>query len=88
MWDRESPADTIPLNIQLAVTSLHLCCWADAKRYAQLATNVPGTDLDPALALSVALSHLGDHAGARRERRRFIERQDEQAVLEEEVALP
>ena len=61
---------------------------SDAKRYAELATDVPGTDLDPALALSVALGHLGDQAGAERERRGFIERQDEQTVLEEEAALP
>ncbi len=47
-----------------------------------------GTDLDPALALSVALTHLGDESGAQRERRGFVERQDEQTLLEEEASLP
>ena len=82
------PADLAIVRYQLAVTSLHLGRWVDAKRYAELATDVPGTDLDPALALSVALSHLGDRAGAERSRQGFIERQDERTVLEEEAALP
>jgi tetratricopeptide (TPR) repeat protein len=82
------PADLAIVRYQLAVTLLHLGCWSDAKRYAELATDVPGTDLDPALALSVALGHLGDPAGAERERRGFIERQDELTVHQEEAALP
>jgi tetratricopeptide (TPR) repeat protein len=82
------PADLAIVRYQLAVTSLHLGRWMDAKRYAELATDVPGTDLDPALALSVALGHLGDLSGAERERRGFIERQDEHTVLEEEASLP
>ena len=82
------PADLAIVRYQLAVTSLHLGRWADAKRYAELATDVPGTDVDPALALSVALEHLGDPVGAERERRGFIERQDETTVAEEEAALP
>jgi tetratricopeptide (TPR) repeat protein len=82
------PADLAIVRYQLAVTSLHLGRWNDAKRYAELATDVPGTDLDPALALSVALAHLGDKAGAERERSGFIERQDEHTLLEEEAALP
>ena len=59
------PADLAIVRYQLAVTSLHLGRWVDAKRYAELATDVPGTDLDPALALSVALGHLGDRRGGR-----------------------
>jgi len=47
-----------------------------------------GSELDPALALSVALTHLGDEAGAERERRGFIDRQDDQTLLEEEASLP
>jgi tetratricopeptide (TPR) repeat protein len=82
------PADLAIVRYQLAVTSLHLGCWVDAKRYAELATDVAGTDLDPALTLSVALAHLGDEAGAERERRGFIERQDEETLREEEAALP
>ena len=82
------PADLAIVRYQLAVTSLHLGRWADAKCYAELATDVPGTEVDPALALSVALARLGDHAGAERERRGFIERQDERTVLEEEASLP
>jgi tetratricopeptide (TPR) repeat protein len=82
------PANLAIVRYHLAVTSLHLGCWDDAKRYAELATDVAGTDLDPALALSVALAHLGDEAGAARERRGFIERQDEQTVREEEATLP
>ena len=82
------PADLAIVRYQLAVTSLHLGRWKDAKRYAELATDVAGTDLDPALALSVALTHLGDESGAQRERRGFVERQDEQTLLEEEASLP
>ena len=82
------PADLAIVRYQLAVTSLHLGRWADAKRYVELATDVAGTDLDPALALSVALAHLGDEAGAQRERRGFVKRQDEQTLLEEEASLP
>ena len=82
------PSDLAIVRYQLAVTSLHLGRWVDAKRYAELATDVPGTDLDPALALSVALGHLGDRAGAERARQGFIERQDERTVLEEEASLP
>jgi tetratricopeptide (TPR) repeat protein len=82
------PADLAIVRYQLAVTSVHLGRWVDAKRYAELATDVPGTDLDPALVLSVALGHLGDHAGAERERRGFVERQDERTVQLEERALP
>jgi hypothetical protein len=67
------PADLAIVRYQLAATSLYLGCWADAKRYAELAT---GTDPDPALALSVALAHLDDEAGADRERRGFVDRQD------------
>ena len=82
------PASLAIVRYQLAVTCLHLGRWADAKRYAELATDVPGTDLDPGLVLSVALEHLGDRVGAGRERRGFIERQDERSVAEEEAALP
>jgi hypothetical protein len=82
------PANLAIVRYHLAVTSLHLGCWENAKRYAEAATDVPGTDLDPGLALSVALAHLGDEAGAARERRGFIERQDEQTVREEEASLP
>jgi tetratricopeptide (TPR) repeat protein len=82
------PADLAIVRYQLAITSLHLRQWTDAKRYAALATDVPGTDLDPALALSVALEHLGDHAGAERERQGFIERQDERTVQQELAILP
>lgn len=85
---QHQPADLAIVRYQLAVTSLHLGRWEDAKRYAELATDVPGTDLDPALALSVALSHLGDEVGADRERRGFIERQDKRTLREEERALP
>ncbi|MBT5756479.1 MAG: hypothetical protein HOI41_16090 [Acidimicrobiaceae bacterium] len=56
--------------------------------HQELATDAAGTDLDPALALSVALTHLGDEVGAERGRRGFIERQDEQTLLEEEPLLP
>ena len=82
------PASLAIVRYQLAVTCLHLGRWADAKRCAELATDVPVTDLDPALVLSVALEHLGDPVGAGRERRGFIERQDERTVAEEQAALP
>ncbi|MDA9293090.1 tetratricopeptide repeat protein [bacterium] len=85
---QHQPADLAIVPYQFAVTSLHLGRWADAKRYAEPATDIPGTDLDPALALSVVLSHLGDEAGADRERRGFIEHQDEQTLRDEEAALP
>ena len=81
------PADLAIVRYQLAITSLHLGRWADAKRYAELATDVPGTDLDPALVLSVALEHLGDHASAERERQGFIDRQDERTVQQELAML-
>jgi hypothetical protein len=55
---------------------------------AELATDVPGTDLDPGLVLSEALRRLGDVEGADRQRRGFVERQDELTVREEEEALP
>ena len=85
---RHRPADLAIVRYQLAITSLHLRRWADAKRYAELATDVPGTDLDPALALSVALEHLGDHTGAKRARQGFIDRQDERTVQQELAILP
>ena len=56
--------------------------------HQELATDVAGTDLDLVLALSVALTHLGDEVGAERGRRGFIERQDEQTLLEEKASLP
>ena len=82
------PADLAIVRYQLAVTSLHLSRWSDAKRYAKLATDVPGTDLDPGLVLSEALGHLGDMEAADRERRAFEQRNDDIDVQEEQAALP
>jgi tetratricopeptide (TPR) repeat protein len=81
------PCDLAIVRYQLALTSLHLGKWSEAKRYAELATDVPGTDLDPGLVLSEALRRLGDVKGADREREGFLERQDEVTVREEEDAL-
>jgi hypothetical protein len=82
------PCDLAIVRYQLALTSLHLDKWEQARRYAELATDVAGTDLDPGLVLSEALRCLGDGEGADRERRGFVERQDEVTVREEEVVLP
>ena len=53
------------------LTSLHLGKLPEAKRYAELDTDVPGTD--PGLVLSEALRCLGDFGGADRERRGRVE---------------
>ena len=82
------PADLAIVRYQLAVTSLHLGRWSDAKRYAELATDVAGTDLDPGLVLSEALRHLGEVEAAHRERRAFEQRNDDIDVQEEQAALP
>jgi tetratricopeptide (TPR) repeat protein len=82
------PGDLAIVRCQLALTSLHLGKWAEAKKHAELATDVPGTDLDPGLVLSTALRHLGDVEGADRERRGFVERQDDVTVREEMEAMP
>jgi tetratricopeptide (TPR) repeat protein len=82
------PCDLAIVRYQLALTSLHLGKWSEAKRYAELSSDVPGTDLDPSLVLSEALSHLGDVEGADRERRGFVGRQDEVTVREEEDVMP
>jgi tetratricopeptide (TPR) repeat protein len=81
------PCDLAIVRYQLALTSLHLGKWVEAKKYAELATDVPGTDLDPGLVLSEALRRLGEVEGADRERRGFVGRQDEVTVREEEEAM-
>jgi tetratricopeptide (TPR) repeat protein len=85
--DHPRPCDLAIVRYQLALTSLHLGKFAEAKRHAELATDVPGTDLDPGLVLSEALRCLGDVEGADRERWGFVERQDEVTVREEEEVM-
>jgi len=82
------PCDLAIVRYQLALTSLYLGKWSEARRYAELATDVPGTDLDPGLVLSEALRCLGDVEGADREGRGFVERQDEVTVREEKGVMP
>jgi tetratricopeptide (TPR) repeat protein len=82
------PCDLAIVRYQLALTSLHLGKWVEAKRYAELATDVPGTDLDPGMVLSEALRHLEDVEGADREREGFVGRQDEVTIREEMEVMP
>ena len=82
------PCDVAIAQYGLAITCLHLRQWAAAKELAESATGVSGTDLDPALVLSVALDRLGDTEGAERERLGFHERNDEATIAEELEVLP